>query len=335
MKYIRNNGASICPACQGFSLIELMVAMAIGLFLITGVLVVYVNGHRSQAAVDKQVEMVDNARFALETISADLRQAGVYGRVNFANVAASAALGVPKVTPGTLAGVAFAGECAAGWVIDWTAPVRVLNANTYGGACMVNYWQGDILETRYTLQTPVLAATLALAANANQIFVNTTVKNAQFFQGNNSPNPPAVLPAPSNGFTDHAYVLNAYYIARNSDNAADGIPSLHQVSLRPDGTVVDQVLLSGVENMRIQIGMGTDSNADGISDSFIYLNPAAVTTLIGADTVQIWLVVRSTEGVTGIDTSRNNVSFAGGTINFPNDGIRRNVVSTVVSLRNI
>lgn len=301
---------------HGFNLIELMVAMAIGLFLIAGVFTAYLNGRGAQATVDNQVAMVDNARFALETIAADLRQAGVYGRINFANTA-----GTTKVKSPTLNNVNIPGQCQINWVINWAAAVAAFNNNPYG-ACLTDYSQGDVIEMRYTLQTPIAAL------NASTIYVNSDVRSAEIFQGTASPNLSAAA-------QNYAYVVNAYYIAAFSDNPNDGIPSLRRVALQPDGTVTNQVLLSGIENMRIQVGLGSDTDNDGRSDSFQYVDAQNVASWSDAETVQVWLVVRSPAVERGLNTAQNNVSFGNGTINFPNDGVRRRVVSTVAMLRNI
>lgn len=300
---------------KGFSLIELMVSLVIGLFLIGGIITVYSNSRTSQNTVDDQVVMVDNARFALDVISADIRQAGVYGRLKEAF----------RVTKSPF--VYGTATCVNNtWVQDVEFPLRAFdNSSSLFGSCAANYLQGDVLEVRYSLLNPVPVTSL----QANKIYINGDYKEATFFMGDSSPN--------IAGGADYEYVANAYYIASYTDAPGDGMPSLHRLTLQP-GSVVDQVLLAGVEDMQIQIGM--DLNEDGHVDS--YVNPGTIASdnieqWHQAISVQVWLVVRSLRSYPGLNTVIN-ADIAGNSVTLPvdgvNDGIRRVVVSTVARLRN-
>lgn len=310
---------------RGFSLVELMVALAIGLFLIAGVFKAYVNGRASQDVVDEQVDMVANARFALETISADIRQAGVFGRVTD-TFRVDTTTTMPAVPT----------ECAAGWTVNVSQPIMAFNeTDPYAAPCVSNYFQGDFLELRGTMRDPV-----APLAN-DRIYINSDVNNAQFFYGTATPNI-------STAARNYDYYVSAYYIARDSDSAGDNIPSLHRITLQPGGLVVDQLLLAGVENFQVQIGLANDDNDDGVTDRISYVDPQNVVDWSAAKSVQVWLIVRSaaqSQSRMGTDTTINTniagqvvalsdeVSFAapGGA----NDGMRRIVVSTVANLREL
>jgi len=291
---------------QGFSLIELMISMAIGLFLVVGVFTVYVNGRSSQKVVDDQVALINNARFVLETMSYDIRVAGVYGRVTEAH----------KVDTTLLPAVG--GECVAGWVDNVNAPIMAFNdGNPYGGSCATAYGTGDILELRYTLKNPVAALA------TNKVYINSDVNKAVYFTGNASP-------AVSATAKDYEAVTKAYYVSNYTNVAGDNLPSLHRVALEPGPTVVDDVLLSGVEDLQIQIGL--DSDDDNSIEK--YVDPSAAIDWGAAKTVEIWLVVRSEDKYPDMNTSTSAI-IAGVNRNFPNDGYRRMVVSSVAKLRNL
>lgn len=309
---------------RGFSLIELMVALAIGLFLIAGVFSVYVNGRHSQNTVDEQVAMVDNARFALETIAADIRQSGVYGRTKERG----------KLLPPVLSGGSVPGDCFPGWVAPAAdvMPVQVYDGtdaagvSPYPATCTSDYLantpESDVIEMRYSLMTPVKDADVL----NNVVYVQGNIDQAQVFYG---VAPPIAEIQDSN----YMYVRNLYYIAANGD-AGDGIPSLHRATLQPGG-VVDQMLLAGVENLQIQLGI--DSDNDQLVDQYIDSAAAGIVDGKKVRSMQMWLVVRSLN----VDRSLNtviNTTMAGVPVQLPadgvNDGIRRMVVSTVVLLRN-
>jgi type IV pilus assembly protein PilW len=63
----------------GFSLVELMVAMVLGLILIAAVLQVFVGNRQTQVIEASLARVQESGRLALEFLSEDLRQAGFYG----------------------------------------------------------------------------------------------------------------------------------------------------------------------------------------------------------------------------------------------------------------
>ena len=67
---------------RGFSLVEMMVAMLIGIIILGGIMTMYTNTRDAQRSSEDQIGLVSDARFALETIGYDLRHAGVFGGTN-------------------------------------------------------------------------------------------------------------------------------------------------------------------------------------------------------------------------------------------------------------
>ncbi|WP_240906019.1 PilW family protein [Thiorhodococcus mannitoliphagus] len=60
----------------GFSLVELMVAITVGLFLTAGLLQIYLGSKQSYRVTDAISRLQENGRFALEYLARDIRQAG-------------------------------------------------------------------------------------------------------------------------------------------------------------------------------------------------------------------------------------------------------------------
>ena len=67
---------------RGFSLVELMVSMAMGLFLVGGAMTVYVQGRATHEINSKVAELQDNARLALELVSSDVVLSDYWGRTD-------------------------------------------------------------------------------------------------------------------------------------------------------------------------------------------------------------------------------------------------------------
>jgi type IV pilus assembly protein PilW len=77
------------PAQAGFSLVELLLALALGLVVVTGIVQLFVGNSRTYEVLTGQARMQENARFALEFISQAARSAGHFGcsvdRENYVN----------------------------------------------------------------------------------------------------------------------------------------------------------------------------------------------------------------------------------------------------------
>ena len=72
-------GSRAVAGQRGFSLIELMIAMTLGLMLILGVTQVFLGSKRSFVMQQQVAALQENARFMLTRISRDVRQAGLFG----------------------------------------------------------------------------------------------------------------------------------------------------------------------------------------------------------------------------------------------------------------
>src|SRR5690606_15791490 len=64
---------------RGLSLVELMVAMLLGLILIAGVLQIFLGNRQAQRMEQAISRVEENGRIAMDLITQDLRVAGYYG----------------------------------------------------------------------------------------------------------------------------------------------------------------------------------------------------------------------------------------------------------------
>lgn len=74
----------------GLSLIELMIALALGLVLIVGLGNVYLNSSRASKELQKAGQQIENGRYALELLTNDLRHAGFFGALGVFQAPAAA-----------------------------------------------------------------------------------------------------------------------------------------------------------------------------------------------------------------------------------------------------
>jgi type IV pilus assembly protein PilW len=69
----------VVMAQAGFSLIELMIAMTMGLFIVIALAAVLVNVNRNNTELSRTNSVVENARFALQVLETDLSHLGFWG----------------------------------------------------------------------------------------------------------------------------------------------------------------------------------------------------------------------------------------------------------------
>src|SRR5215217_8046762 len=85
----------------GLSLVELMVSLALGLLLISGMLTLLARNSETRGEIEKAGRQVENGRYAVQRLSEDIHHAGYYGE--FYDLPAGTSLPDPCDT--TLAGI--------------------------------------------------------------------------------------------------------------------------------------------------------------------------------------------------------------------------------------
>jgi len=319
----------------GFSLVEMMLAMLIGMVIMGGILSIYTNTRDTQRSSSDQLQLVADARFAIDTIAYDLRHAGVYGGTNLPTT-----IECYKDDASCPAALALAAnDCYAHWYIDIVNPIfgsnEVVPANY---ACIANHQANtDVLVVHYADSNPIVTNDLASKTayvrsnyQGGELFIGTTIPD---IPGDDETDPAKIMP---NQLTsNHLLYARAYYVSNYTDTAGDGRPSLRRVDLVPGATgptVEDQLILPGVEDFQVQYGVDTDG------DKWVdqYVNADAVTKWSKVFAAKIWVLVRAEHKETGLDTKQ---SFSlGGKVAVDLggvDGYRRLLLSSVVRLRNM
>lgn len=313
---------------SGVTLVELMVALAIGSFLIIGAVQVY-NQSRQAFVINESIARVqETAQFAMDTIEADLRMASNWGRSSRGDSIEGRSVEGDANPLGLLAPAA----CGADWALDLTRPIVASN-NSYNlpcappGAAAPQPNSDTVTIRRATVDTQ--------PPTIGRLQVQTTRIQGQLFDD-------GVVPATFDPLTSgtHNLLVNSYYVATSSE-LIGGVPTLRRKSLATLGgvpTIVDEEVAPGVENLQIQFGV--DVNRNNTIDRYVnpddpILDPVSGMYIPGARvmTARIWLVVRGVDREPGIVHTRGN---APGDVDLgipPND-FRRLQVSKTVLLRN-
>ena len=328
---------------QGLSLVELMVALAVGSFLIIGAVQIY-NQSRQAFLVNESVARVqETAQFAMDTIEADLRMASNWGR-NSRGLAVEGRSLVGEPNPKDLTipvGADGFGSCGDNWAFDLALPIDGAD-NDYDLPCAAKGGfdpQSDMITIRRASVQPV-----APPLESGRLYVQSTRVQGELFDDGTVP--PSFQPITNHPITGapssatHNLMVSSYYVSPTSD-LIPGVPTLRRKTLTVrNGApfIEDQEVAPGVENIQLQLGIDVDE--DNTVDLYVnpgdeIYNPAADGYTAGARvlTARVWLVVRGVTIEFGLQDARN---YAPGNANLGqmNDNFRRLQVSKTILLRN-
>lgn len=323
---------------MGFSLIEMMVAMTIGLVIIVALLGMLASSWTGASSNRRTSEMEFDGRYALDTILNDLRHAGFRG-----NSWAEPTVPTTAITP--ITGECLpAGAAAGSFVSNLRQGVWGANdSNPFSANCIpaATYLRGDILVIRKVASIPVTALV------ANTLYFRSTYNAGEIFRGVPATGcaapvstyaapfdkVPCITGTPSQGLDDFALQTYVYGIGPSADDAT--VPALYRISLQADGTMTSELIANGIEHLQVQYGRHTTDlntryyNANAIAGSSV---DTSVTEWDDVDTVRVWILARSATVEPGY--TNTGTYTMGDTSYTVNDGFRRNLRSALVHLRN-
>ena len=311
---------------QGFSLVELMVALAIGLLLLSGALGVYGNSRSTIQTTERLAGLQNSARFILDMVEPDVRAAGFWGLTNRTDFVAG------RAGPGDPVSIAVINDCEANWSINLDRPIEGSNdANPYAPTCLFApdaHVEGtDMLVVRHAADTPTPAAGL----EEGRIYIRADQSHAQIFTGTTAPG----------GFgpeaQDYELETHAYFVAESSDFVST-MPSLRRLALSDGGVspeIGEMEILAGVEDMQVQFGLDTDG--DGSVN--MYVNPVVGLDATQVRAVRLWLRLRADTAELGyVDQARYlyaDQDYVPTETESPDDdALRRLLVTKTIALRN-
>ena len=311
---------------SGVTMVELMVSLAIGSFLMIGAIQVYNQSRQAYVINDSIARVQETAQFAMDTVEADLRMASNWGR----HSRGMSVQGRSIVGDDNPLCLNAPNGCGADWALNLGRPLEGTN-NNYAMPCGANNGaqpNSDVITTRRATVAPT-------ALDNGRLQIQTTRIQGQLFDDGG-------IPA---GFTvadseTHDLLINTYYVSPDS-TLIPGVPTLRRKSLIFTGgnsVIQDQEVAPGVENMQIQFGIDVDD--DNTVDRYVnpgddIFDPLDAAFIPGANviTARIWLLVRGLTQEVGLNDLRD---YEPGDVDLgvPNDDYRRLLVSKTILLRN-
>ncbi len=321
----------------GLTLVELMVALAIGSFLVIGSVQIYTQSREAFVINESIARVQETAQFAMDTIEADLRMASNWGRTSRGLAIENRSIG-GNANPKPLVNVP--GACGADWVLDLALPVDGAN-NAFNLPCAA---LGGV-QASSDLITVRRATVAPQPLQPGRLQIQTTRIAGELFDDGLVPalfvapvDPLNPLPTES---ATHNLMVSSYYVAADS-NLIPGVPTLRRKSLVVTGgvsSIVDVEVAPGVENLQVQLGIDVDE--DNTVDRYVnpgddIYNPTAAGYVPGARviTARVWIVVR---GVTRENGVIDNYNYHPGDVVLGtySDDLRRLQVSKTILMRNV
>lgn len=332
---------------RGLTLVELLVGMALGLFIVLAVITLYVNVTRTNTEMSKTNQLIENGRFAMQLLQEDVAHAGFWGPIDaleptavpnpcqapatwnaadVVNLLSIPVQGYQDGTPYAACGSGLSSVVANSDVLFVThASTCVVGAGCEGAGDTGPHIQ--VSGCRTDVVTPDPAYLVATTAEMDaRVTLGTKVR----IKG-------CATEAPR-----RKIVSNIYYVANN----ASGMPSLMRMSYANGAYGSGQALVEGIEAFKVEYGIddlgsnglpiSATNPADGNADRYqacAAATPCDKADLQNAVVVKLHLLVRNLEPTAGyVDSKAYTVGPLA--VAAKNDAYKRHVFSTTVRLVN-
>jgi type IV pilus assembly protein PilW len=348
----------------GLSLIELMIAMLVGLILIAGVLSIFISSRQSYGINDAVGQIQENGRFALDFIRTATRKAGYMG-------CATSALTTSYLNPAADSMPYDFTTAINGYIFTAAAPAPTENPAADPSAAdwspnLDAYLTGkvlpntDVLVVRFTQNNPMYITNISSSSAVNMTVsgsvagVNSLAPGDLMLISNCASAIVMQTTAPTAGtLISHAGAgspgnadtgvptsyIGAQVVSPNTDafyigQGADGSPALYAASF-VGGVFTSQELVPGVESMRVLYGVDTTGSqvpsqyetADQVDATGLWNNVVSV---------RVGLLLRSTTGAVPLPAVAPSYTLLDSTTAFtaPRDTRLRQIFIATIGLRN-
>lgn len=322
---------------RGFSLIELLISIALGTVILLGLTILFSANSGNQNELEKSLRKLENVRYALDTLGEDSMHAGFYSDFNPRSLPQGVAYTTPDpcaLTPDT-----------QGWDSSTTPvliPVAIqgISKDDTTVSCLTNRRAGTAAVIIRRAETN--SGTVVGAATATNPYVQVSGCSTDA-------NRILVTPGPESNFTLHKadcttiaspvrrLIQRTYYVATCDDCAGnDGIPTLKRVEM-VNGVLQIAAVAEGIENMQIEYGVDAPP-LTGQPDS--YVSNASISAYSAADwanvmSIRLHLLSRTTQPSAGFSDNRTYQVGPDVSVAAPADGFKRTLLTTTVRLNNV
>jgi type IV pilus assembly protein PilW len=365
-----NTRTSTIQRERGFTLIELMISLTLGLLVLAGLVSVFVNSSRANREHHRSAEQIENGRYATDVLMNDLHHAGYYGEffklpdtAPFPDPCAlsDAAGQITQSLPYAVQGFDAPNYSAVADLSGTTCATWLPNANLEPGS--------DVLVVRRGETAALAIGDIAIGdiAQAKLVYLQANPFNLELQIGSgvaitstSRADGTTAVVTKRDGVTGadiRKFVVHVYFVAPCSVPAGGGvtctgaaddggrpIPTLKRLELGVAAgatTMRIETISEGIESIQVDYGIdslpGTKNSitgvrGDGAPDTYT-AHPASAD-FMNAVTARVHLLARNTEPTVGyVDTKTYRLGLAGDLGPF-NDTYKRHVYTGTVRMIN-
>jgi type IV pilus assembly protein PilW len=324
----------------GFTLVEVLVALALGVFILLALTVLFSRNTGNQNELEQSSRQLESARYSIDALAEDVMHAGYFGEFNpnrldpaptyttpdpcatAANAQGWDTAAVQVQMPVPIQGLTSATAAGLGCLPNHlanTEAIVIRRADTRGAMTLAQGVVGNVYvqASRCTTQPLRIIAAAFPVANPNLTFTRQMQDCA------------------TTNDRIHRISQRSYYVASCNDCVAnDGIPTLKRVEL-VDGQLRRVSIAEGVENLQVEYGLDTDN--DGSPNNFVgiaAIDGVAPNLWQNVVSARLHVLTRGTQPKPGFADPRT-YQLGAVAVAAPSDGFKRSLMTTTVRLNNV
>ncbi|MBC7502410.1 MAG: PilW family protein [Herminiimonas sp.] len=329
-----------CAARQaGVTLIELMIAITLGLLIVAGISALFINNSRARSEIEKTSQQIENGRYATQQMLEDIRLAGYYGELNPDASAVATPVTLPDPCDVTVAGLTAA----------IALPIQGVDNAGSIPTCISDVKVGsDILVLRRASTCVAGAAGCDAVDYTKSYYFQTslcTLTSGQFVVDKDSTKFTALTKNNCTTVADLRSFYTRIYFVANNNKAGDGVPTLKIAELGATAFTI-YPLVTGIEQMQVEYGIATATSevpAVYTPDPGAYGGCAGVacqTNWRNVTAVKVNILARNSQTSVGFSDTRtyqlgHKADGSSNTFGPFGDGYKRHVYTTAVRLNNV
>ena len=308
---------------NGFSIIEMMISITIGLIILAGLTAIFISNSRARTEIERANRQIENGRYALQLLSDDVRLAGYYAEFDPSGLTSPGALIDPCVTSlvglrdGLPLHVQGYDNVTTTTFPTWTCPINPSDVKPGTDILVIRRAStceagiGDCDPVAANLVPYFQASLCSNPAQLNFPIVNNDSYLRSYYQLDTKPDNLTLNKRDCTTVAAlHRYLTHIYFIA-NNNKPGDGIPTLKRAELGIDpatGSLGFPIvaLVDGIENLQLQYGIDSPT-VDGAPDSY-NAAPASVNDWRAVVSIKINLLARNTEPTSGYNTTATSTT---------------------------
>lgn len=311
---------------RGASLVELMVALTVGLLLLAGMATVFVQSSGSQRDLEQSSQQIENGRYALKILRESLWQAGFYGEI-------PAAIAVPSAVPNPCLAL-------ASWDATYKADILQIPVQGYDTSCdsllTSRVASTGVLVARHasTTTTPCCGTTSKMyiqpsrcSSDASPYVVNLGEATATNFVLKKRAGSDTGTACTGGSADLREMLVYLYYVG-----TSNGVPTLMRRKL---GDAASEPMVEGIENLQVRFGIDTSSPSDGAPDTWSDCATCTATEWSNVVAVKLYVLARNLKSTAGFTDAKTY--DLGGTPFTPTStaaGFKRHLFAETVTVTN-